>query len=202
MRKIAFLFLLLASTVGQARHDHDHHRHHDVFVAHQSNAPGFDLISLTLGPGSFIAPFPAGTSILAESALASVLMADFKVRDISDNVIGVGSELEDIDFNTLVAESNWTVVVPGRGTIFGSQKETLAPLFAIVQDMVARGVLEQTFDPPFELVTTIAGSGSIVGGTGEFDGAKGTMVETDRLHFISLITGTLSVDDSVEFVWK
>ena len=172
----------------------------DVFVVHQSNSAGFDSLSITLGPGTFIAPFPAGTPLLTE--LPTGFASDFKVRDTSGTVVGVGSELEEIHPATLVSDSNWTVTIPGRGTIFGAQQENVAPLFAIVNDMVSRGVFEQTFDPPFEIVTTVPGSGSVIGGTGEFAGAQGTMVETDKLYFISLITGTLTVDDTVEFTWK
>jgi hypothetical protein len=195
MKKALLIALLVASNGGAGE------THHEVFIAHQSNTAGFDTLGLTLGPGTFIAPFPAGTPLLTE--LPTGFGSYFTVRDAATNtVVGVGSELEELNFASLVSESNWTVTIPGRGTIFGAQQENVAPLFAIVNDMVSRGVFEQTFDPPLEIVTTVPGSGHVIGGTGEFDSAKGTMVETDKLYFISLITGTLTVDDTVEFVWK
>jgi len=195
MKKTLILTALLLS-VASAKSNRE------VFVVNQSNTPGFDTLNITLGPGSFIAPFPAGTPLLTDPALASAFVSDFKVRDGSGAVVGVGSELEEISFASLVAKSNWTIVLPGRGTIFGAQQEDVAPLFAIVNDMISRGVFEQTFDPPLVIQTTVPGSGSIIGGTGEFDGAKGTMVETDTLYFLSLVTGTLTVSDSVEIIWK
>jgi hypothetical protein len=194
---LVLAFSLLCASNGDAKKPHT-----EVFIVNQSTSAGFDTLSVTLGPGSFIAPFPPGTPLLTEPALATAFASDFKVRDASGAPVGVGSELEEIDFTTLISKSNWTVVIPGRGTIFGAQKEQVAPLFAIVNDMVARGVFEQTFDPPLVIVTTVPGSGTIIGGTGEFEGAKGTMVETDQLEFISLITGTLTVTDSVAFNFR
>jgi hypothetical protein len=197
LKRLLIAFSLLLAASGNAKKSRT-----DIFVAHQSNTPGFDSLSITLGPGSFIAPFPAGTPLLTDPALATAFASTFKVHDTNGNPVGVASEMENIDFSTLVSDSNWTVVVPGRGTIFGAQQENIAPLFAIVNDMISRGVFEQTFDPPLVIVTTLPGSGNVIGGTGEFDGARGTMVETDQLYFISLITGTLTVTDTMEFVWK
>jgi hypothetical protein len=171
----------------------------ETFVLHLSNSPGFDGLNLTVGPGTFLTPFPVGTPYLTEPNIQSGFVATGKVRDTNDVVVGIASELEELNLQTLDSFSNWTVTVPGRGTLFGSQTENVGPLFAAIQQMVSQGVFEKTFDPPLEFVSTVGNSGKIIGGTGEFAHANGRMKETDRVHFVSLITGTLTVTDILEF---
>lgn len=159
--------------------------------------PG-NAIALTTGPGNFLSGLPAGIALLDEPAIQSGLAALAKVSDENGNIVGFASELIDIDFVQEVTATDWTVVIPGRGTLFLITAENVSPLLRIVEDMVATGELERVFDPPLFFVNTVPGTGFIVGGTGEFEGAEGTFRELDILFSLSLITGELGVTDILE----
>ncbi|MCP3961663.1 MAG: hypothetical protein GY719_27805 [bacterium] len=157
-----------------------------------------NALALTTGPGNFLAGLPAGIGLLDDPAIQNGLAALAKVSDENGDVIGFASELIDIDFVQQVTATDWTVVIPGRGTLFLTTAEDVAPLLAIVEDMVATGELERVFDPPLVNVNTVPGTGFIVGGTGEFEGAEGTFREIDIVFSLSLITGELVVTDILE----
>jgi hypothetical protein len=109
-----------------------------------------------------------------------------KVRDAGSEVIGFASELEEANLVTAVSDTVWTLMLPGRGTLHLSQQEDLAPLLDIALEMLVAGELEASFDPPLEFVNTI-GTGVIVGGTGEFEHARGTFRELGTLYGVSLV---------------
>ncbi len=164
----------------------------ETFVVRPAN-----YLAATLAAGSFLAPFPAGIPTLEEPAIRDGLILLAKLEDAGGAIVGFASEQERADFVSLVGTSTWTLTVPGRGTLFLSQEETLAPLVQFISEMVAAGQPERTWDPPFVLTTTLPGTGGVVGGTGEFKNAHGTFREVDSLHFISLITGALRVTDTI-----
>ncbi|HVV85964.1 MAG TPA: hypothetical protein VHE35_23050 [Kofleriaceae bacterium] len=158
--------------------------------------PG-DYIAASLAPGAFPASFPPGVGQMSEPAIQHGLLLAGKLRDPGGAVVGFATEQADADFQALVSTGTWTLTVPGRGTLFLSQREDLTLLVQILGDMQAHGQLERTWSPPLEVVTTI-GAGEIVGGTGDFEGAKGRFLERDFVESISLLTGSLRVTDRLE----
>lgn len=153
-----------------------------------------DYIAASLAPGSFPASFPAGVGQMTEPAIARGLLLAGKIRDARGDVIGFATEQADADFAALVSTSTWTITIPGRGTLFLSQREDLTLLVQIIGDMLGHGEYDRTYDPPLETTTTI-GAGDIVGGTGDFAHAHGSFLEVDRVRHLSLATGALQVDD-------
>lgn len=156
-----------------------------------------DWLSASVAPGSFPAAFPAGIGLLTEPAIQRGLILACKLRDLTGNVVGFATEQADLDFAAAVSTATWTLTLPGRGTVFLSQREDLALLVQILGEMQSTGQLERTYSPPLQVVTTI-GTGEVVGGTGDFAHAHGTFREVDLVERISLLTGSLDVTDRVE----
>jgi hypothetical protein len=80
----------------------------------------------------------------------------------------------------------------------------VSPFFDEIADMVSSGDpadLVRSWDPPLTIVTTVPGTGRIIGGTGEFDNARGVWRETQALHELDLIERTLVETLSFE-VWR
>jgi hypothetical protein len=186
MRHILASLSLLAATSALAG------EHTETYVVRPSG-----YIAATVANGSFVAPFPAGIATLDEPAIRDGLVLLARLEDTHGNVVGFASEQDVIDLASMVGHSTWTLTIPGRGTLFLTQDETLAPLFGFLTEMVAAGQLERTWDPPYVLTTTLPRTGLVVGGTGEFAHAHGRFREVDALHRISLLTGALEVTDTL-----
>lgn len=170
---------------------------HGAHVALTLDFEPRDYIAASLAPGAFPASFPAGVGQLAEPAIQHGALLAGKLRDASGAVVGFATEQAELDFVGLVSTSTWTLTVPGRGTLLLSQREDLTLLAQILGDMQATGQLERTYEPPLEVVTTL-GAGIVVGGTGEFAGARGSFREVDFVESLSLLTGALRVTDRLE----
>jgi len=109
-----------------------------------------------------------------------------KLRDKDGTVIGFGSQLEvmvpgkdgkmQLDWPTW-----WTIVIPGRGALFLYQIEKPVKLFAKMAQAqkdpstLREPIVERTTEGPLP-----SGEGVIIGGTGEFEGKKGTFIEINR----------------------
>jgi hypothetical protein len=163
--------------------------------------PAQDYIAASLAPGAFPASFPAGVGTLSEPAIQRGLLLAGKLRDAQGEVVGFATEQADLDFAARVSTGTWTLTLPGRGTLFLSQQEDLSLLVQLLGEMQASGELERAYSPPL-VVTTTLGKGTVVGGTGEFEGAKGTFREVDFVELISLATGALRVTDRLELDLK
>jgi hypothetical protein len=109
-----------------------------------------------------------------------------KLRDKDGNVIGFGSQLEVMvpgkDTKYLLDwPTAWTIVIPGRGTLFLYEIEKPVKLFAKMAQAqkdpatLREPIAEQTTAGPLP-----SGEGVIIGGTGEFDGKKGSFIEINR----------------------
>lgn len=157
-----------------------------------------DAVAVTSGPGQFIAPTPPGIPLFLEPAIQSGFAALVKVRDTSGTVVGFATELAEIFLDPITGittQTAWTVLVPGKGSLFLAQGEDANAGFALIAAMLNDGVFERSFDPPVQLITTIPGTGKVIGGTGDFKGAEGTFFEEDNVNFISLIQGVLDIDE-------
>ncbi len=161
-----------------------------------------DLISITHGGQVGIARHPEGILDLADSPVQGTLALTARVRDTEGNIIGIASELE--HFTTIPVEPGvpwhtyWTVVLPGRGSIYGHELEQLSEdILEAFSSALSEGrawVGELTAQ---ETVGPLSGHrGLIVGGTGEFEGVRGSFVEVNTLRrFTSegVLYGTLNL---------
>ena len=163
-----------------------------------------DFIASTGSPEQVLKPYPVGVQFLYEPNLFGGLALLYKLRDKFGDVIAFSSELEHITTTPdglQTSLSDWTIKVPNRGMVIVTQIEDFTPLIAEIMDMLANGETERYFDPPFTLETTSPGTGKIVGGVGEFEGATGTFREINWLHYIDIANGTLDVDGQLEITF-
>ena len=159
-----------------------------------------DFLAISTAPDILIAPFPEGIAPLAPEIDDGFLLG-FQFRDLNDNVIGFGSELEILDFETLTGDTTYTLMINGRGSIAFSQVEDFAYLFGLVDDMVADQVVERVFDPPIVEVSTVPGSAHILGGSGEFEGATGFAREYAIVNSLDLATRNHSLASVLQIAY-
>lgn len=143
-----------------------------------------DGIAVTHGGTMALAAGPPGIALLAEPRVRDGLALITKLRDAGGEVVGFASELEVFPpgadmMRDIVWDTDWTLVIPGRGTLYLRQQEHSGELGPKVI-----GPTQETGEPwrGEWVVTTTAGPrpdgrGVIVGGAGEFEGASGTFVE-------------------------
>lgn len=154
-----------------------------------------ELISVTSASGGLFAPFPADITPLDEPVISNGVIFAAKFRNLNGDIVAFGTEQEVVDFEAAISLTTYTITVPGRGTLMLKQREDVSGLLDRANDMIANEDHVRTFDPPLEIVTTIPGTGLIVGGSGEFAGAFGFMREINILAEINLMDGT--IDDFV-----
>jgi hypothetical protein len=147
-----------------------------------------DGIAVTNSGALALAPFPAGIARFTEERISKGLAVLAKIRDAGGEVIGYASELEvfsETDFSKgdVTWDTQWTLVIPARGALFLHGREHAGELFPKViaptlesgQDWVGDWTVNTTVGPRGD------GRGLVVGGTGEFAGARGWYAEIDRL---------------------
>lgn len=155
-----------------------------------------DILAVTHNGSNLIDPRPPGIPLLHEPALRSGLMLLAKVRNGNGEVVGFAVESENIDpasnplLGKLRMNTEWTIVLPARGTIFASQIEDAGTLGRKILPAVMLG---GEWTGTAEFVSTAGpqpdGRGVIVGGTREFDGMTGSFVEWSRLTRLSKAEG-------------
>ena len=96
---------------------------------------------------------------------------------------------------------DWSFKLPNRGTVVVNQVEDFTAIIAEIMDMVANSEAERYLDPPLLLTTTIPGTGKITGGTGEFEGKTGTFKEINEIYYLSLATGSIGVNITLEVTY-
>lgn len=143
-----------------------------------------DGIAVTHGGTMALAAGPPGIALLAEPRVRDGLALITKLRDASGEVVGFASELEVFPpgadmMRDIVWDTDWTLVIPGRGTLYLRQQEHSGELGPKVV-----GPTRETGEPwrgEWTVTTTAGpradGRGVVVGGAGEFEGAGGTFVE-------------------------
>jgi hypothetical protein len=147
------------------------------------------LVAATHPGDKPIPTFPSDIPKLSDPALKPSFALLAKVADKSGRIIGFCSEQEDVNADSnilqgkMIMNTTWTVTLPGRGTLFLAEIEN-ASEFA--RKVVAPAlILKREWNEPWTFVTTVGpspeGRGVIVGGTGEFEGVKGTFVEVTHL---------------------
>jgi len=116
-----------------------------------------------------------------EGSVAFIL----KLRDENRKVIGYSAQLEVMamvgDGGSPVMDTEWILVVPGRGTLFLHEVEKPTEIFETFQPYIDSG---DAWKGNIEVLTTAGpnedGTGKVVGGTGEFSGADGYFLEINR----------------------
>lgn len=151
-----------------------------------------DVVSLTqsgiLSPKHFV---PPTIQKFSEPAIKNGIAFLHKLRDAKGEVIGFGTQLEEVALDkdgkfTGLHNTSWTLVIPGRGSLFLFETEDSRKLGSLLRQapkttvaMPWKGPVETTTSGPAE-----GGLGVIMGGTGEFAGKKGTFVEINRFTAI------------------
>jgi hypothetical protein len=156
-----------------------------------------DTFALNSAPGGLFAPIPPDIDDFDEDVLANGFIAAFTVSDADGEVIGFGTEQEVLNLANATTKTTFTFTLPLQGTLMLSQREDFSLFLAQVLDMIANNETEREYNPPLVAITTIDGTGRVVGGTEEFTGAKGNMVEIFALSKIDLVQGTLIAESTV-----
>lgn len=133
--------------------------------------------------------FPPGIGRLDDRNLRSSFVLLAKARNRAGEVVGFASEMEEVGAESNILQgrmqmlSTWTLQLPGRGTIFMVETEDASEFARRV--VVPALLLRKTWDEPWTFTTTTGprtdGRGTIVGGTGEFEGVSGSFVEVTHL---------------------
>ncbi len=148
-----------------------------------------DTVAISNNGLNLLAPFPAGIPLLDEPNIQPGLAILAKIRDEHGEVIGFASELEDFPPEGPTPEGElrwktaWTLVIPGRGSIFLNQIEDARELLTLViWPTLATGI---PFEGDYSAIPTdgprFDGRGVIVGGTGDFKRLRGSFVEIARV---------------------
>lgn len=147
-----------------------------------------DAIALTHGGGP-IAAFPEGIATLRDTPVANTLALTVRVRDSAGRIVGLATELEDFPRGEMldsgkVWDTYWTVMIVGRGSLYLHEKESLGPAVSrIFADAAQRGRDWEGFHRESSTVGPLRDrNGAIVGGTGDFAGARGTFREIGTLR--------------------
>jgi hypothetical protein len=153
------------------------------------DVPGHE-VALTHGGIVPMAPFPPGIASLGEPNVRLGLGLVTKLRDVTGDVVGFASELEAASPETSLAQGRimtdtfWTVVVPGRGALFLHQTEDNWDL--VTRIALPAILLRRDWTGDWTNVNTVGprpdGRGAVVGGSGEFAGARGSFIEVGRLR--------------------
>jgi hypothetical protein len=152
-----------------------------------------DTLAITSASNGLLAPFPAGIPTLDDPVIADGVLIATTIRDLGDNIVGFGTEQEVLDSANALGETTFTLTLPDRGTLMLAQQEDFSIPFGEIEDMLASQEFIRTYDPPLVFTTTVPCSGTVIGGTEEFAGASGWMLEVDIVHEINLIDRTLDL---------
>jgi hypothetical protein len=147
-----------------------------------------DGVAVTHGGGFPLGLFPQGIARLEEPGVRGGLGILTKVRDRRGDVIGFAAELEvhpegNVLQDDLEWSTDWVVVIPGRGTLYLHERERSGELGPkVIGPALASG---RAWTGDWTVQTTSGpgpgGRGLVLGGTHDFEGAKGNFVEVVRL---------------------
>lgn len=145
-----------------------------------------DGLAITHHGKHLLASGPAGIGHLTEPAIQNGLLLIAKLRNEQGEIVGTASEAEwfpNLEDMTVPWHATWTIMLPGRGHVVGYELEKVTPASGQVFAQVAAG---QEWNGEFYEQVAVgplpSGDGVILGGSGEFAGATGTLTEWARLH--------------------
>ncbi len=157
-----------------------------------------DKVAIGTPPGGFFTPFPAEIPTFDAPVLQDTYLFAVTMHDLDGNVVGFATEQEIADLVINEGKTTYTVTLPGRGTLMLSQTESFQVLMDAVNDMIADGVYVRSFDPPLVRVLTLPGTGKVVGGSGEFEGAVGIWHEIGIVNEIDLLNNDFDLSVIVQ----
>lgn len=140
------------------------------------------IFALTDGGFVFIDHIPKGIKTLVDTPAKDLLLLATFIENEAGDVVGIGSEHEEFQ-RPLSADgkhdATWTLKLAGRGTLIGHQIEITTQE---TRDFLAKiRAMDGPWSGEFIAGGTIGpapnGMGIIIGGTGEFRGARGFMTE-------------------------
>ena len=140
------------------------------------------IFALTDGGFVFINQIPKGIKTLVDTPAKDLLLLAAFMEDEAGNIVGIGSEHEEFVQplrHDGKHDATWTLKLAGRGTLIGHQieitteetKSFLAKIRAMDKPWSGEFIAGGTIGPAEN------GKGIIIGGTGEFEGARGYMTE-------------------------
>jgi hypothetical protein len=164
-----------------------------------------DVVFLTHGGGVRIAPVPAGAMTLSGPGGRDSLVVTTRLRNAQGEVIGVATQQEHFPNGKgpqATWSSWWSIMVPGRGTLYAATTETVPPAHLAAFRQAASG---QTWSgsAPGQVTNGPRGDrlGEILAGTGVWTGARGTLAEhvtLQRLTADGRFTGAMEVQLRLE----
>lgn len=132
-----------------------------------------------------------------QTRLLVVEMADSRGRPAGVGVkFSTRSEQTKLINSEALIDSAWHVYLPERGTLFASQTENF---WSYLRDVVAKARLASTgtWRGAFSSVMTVGpnalGTGRVIGGSGEFSGREGELVESLNASAYSVDEGPVGV---------
>ena len=172
----------------------------EIFFSKSTN----DLVAFTGSPGGLLPPTPTGIKEFDEKNLMGSIAVITQIRNSLGEVIGIATEMEFVEpqGNDVFTDTDWTLKIPGRGTVHLTQVENVNFIVNAISDMKKNGEITKSFTPPIEVITTVPGTGKITGGTKEFENITGICKETNRLHSLNLKTGEIDLEFELEITYK
>lgn len=159
-----------------------------------------DNIAMVMAPDGLFASIPAGIMTLDEPEISNGFIGSFKMYDDGGQLVGFGTKHEELDPPSPISMTSYMLTLPGRGTLVLEAVQDASPFYDEIVDMVSSEDLVRSWDPPLTIVTTVPGTGRVIGGTGEFANTRGVWRETQALRGLDLIERTL-VDTLGFEVW-
>jgi hypothetical protein len=106
--------------------------------------PG-DVVAVTHNGSNIINPRPAGIALFDEPALQSGLLLVAKIRNEKREIVGFAVESEAVDptsnpmLGRMRMNSDWTILLPARGTIYLAQIEDAGAIGMVILPTVMLG---------------------------------------------------------------
>jgi hypothetical protein len=151
-----------------------------------------DILVVTHNGTNIIDPRPSGIALFDEPALQSGLLLVAKIRNEKGEIVGFAVESEAMDsasnpmLGKMRMNTDWTIVLPARGTIHVAQIEDAG---AVGKEILPSVMLGKEWNGKADFVSTVgpdpSGRGIIIGGTREFQGITGSFVEVSHLTHMS-----------------
>jgi len=145
-----------------------------------------DVVAITHNGKLPLAASPPGITLFSEPAIDKGFALITQIRNAAGEIVGYAAELEvhpegDMLTQNLKWNTDWVLVLPARGALFLHQQEHSGPLREIMKPVLAG----EDWRGDLRVQTTVGprsdGRGVILGGTGEFTGARGAFIEIDHL---------------------
>ena len=141
-----------------------------------------DIYALTDGGFVFIDQIPDGITSLVDTPARDLLLLSTFIRNEDGQIVGIASEHEEFERPLTAAgkhDAIWTLLISGRGSLIAHEVEISTPATRAFLERIRN--MDEPWSGEFVADGTIGpaanGLGVVIGGTGEFSGARGYMKE-------------------------